>query len=849
MKSREALLKGGNSGPAMVPGNAESSLLVQAIRRTHDRLKMPPQEPLPKADVETLITWIQHGAVWPETPPAAAPHGQFLITPEQRDFWAFRPPRKPPLPEVKDTAWVRSLIDRFVLAKLEEKGLKPAPRADKRSLIRRAYLDLIGLPPTPEEVAAFAKDRSPDAFAKLVDRLLASPHYGERWARHWLDVARYTDEAPRRREAASRRKEEKSQSFRYRDWVIKAFNDDMPYDVFAMAQIAGDQLKGVNRQDAVGGLGFYALTPSEQDDRIDVTGSAFLAMSIACARCHDHKFDPMPTEDYYSLLGVFNSTQLDEHPLALEEVVEQYKSLRKAADDEQAALDRFLETQRVQLIDALAAQSASYLKASGQVLGPAKRDAKELAAAASLDPETLERWVKYLRDQKWEHTYLNGWVKLLQQPSPSEAEMDRLARDFQEDLIAILREKKEIDKENGLRLGRIAPDTPGNKIGLVALERNKFYLWKDMAAHERFQSGTNTYDAGILYYAGDQIERFLDGLWKGHTATARERAKAAQDRVPAKYPFLHVISDVDQPKNERVRIRGSDDNLGAEVPRRFLTMLSKEAPQPFTLGSGRLELANAVASSDNPLTARVMVNRVWMHHFGKGIVGTPNNFGQMGERPTHPELLDYLATRFMENKWSIKAMHREIMLSATYALSATNVPPNQEVDPENRLLWRANRRRLDVEVLRDSMLHVAGNLDLTAGGPALAFDKLENTRRTVYSEVSRKSLDLTLGLFDFPNPIATSPRRIETSTPLQGLFFLNSDLVMRQAEALVKRVEKEAVTAGEDAKVQRAYQLLFGRSATDTEVHLARDFIQAQGGGWTNYAQVLLSSNEFQYVP
>jgi hypothetical protein len=318
--------------------------------------------------------------------------------------------------------------------------------------------------------------------------------------------------------------------------------------------------------------------------------------------------------------------------------------------------------------------------------------------------------------------------------------------------------------------------------------------------------------------------------------------------VPEKYPFLHVIADVEKPANEHVHIRGNEDSLGEEVPRRFLTVLCDGQPKPFEQGSGRLDLAQAIADPNNPLTARVMVNRIWLYHFGEGIIRTASNFGQMGERPLHPELLDYLAARFMESNWSVKTIHREIMLSATYALSSELIDKNHQVDSENRLFWRANRRRLDAEALRDSLLYVAGNLEPAAGGPPVELTDDKNRRRTIYGYVSRRKLDTMLGLFDFPNPNSSSAQRIGTNTPLQGLFFLNSGLIMRQAKEFISRLEREGVMR-DKARIDRAYSLLYGRAPNKDEVDLARDYLQQDDGGWPRLAQVLMCSNEFLYVP
>ena len=844
MTSHQSLLEGGNSGPAIVPGQPDRSLLIQAVRQTHERLKMPPEEKLDPYQIDDLEMWIADGAYWPDVGTArqvderSRKHG---ITAEQRDFWAFRPVRNPSLPKVKNEAWVKSAIDRFVLAKLEAQGLRSAGTTDKLTLLRRAYFDLIGLPPTPEEVDAFLGDTSVEAFAAVIDRLLASKRYGERWGRHWLDVARYSDDR-----LNSTEMEPYPSGFRFRDWVIEAFNKDMPYDLFVKAQLAGDLLDHPDREEIVGGLGFYALSPQLQDDRIDATTRGFLALTVACARCHDHKFDPIPTEDYYALLGVFNSTETDEFPLASAEVVEQYEAEAEKVEDEVEALEEFIDTQGRQLLDVLAARTSAYVVAAWKVLGPRQGDPAAVAREDSLDQGTLERWVKYLGHSPRNHPLLDPWDDLLAQGAP-EVEFRRLAGQFQDLVVSVIREKKEVDEENRIRTrGGTITRVELGKTELLSLERDRYFLWRDLAFEEEFELPVK-FESGILYYGGEEIDRFLDGAWKMHLESMRAKVEALEARMPVKYPFFHIISDVPEPKNEYVRIRGNKDNLGDEVPRHFLSILSAGDPQPFSMGSGRLELAEAIAAAENPLTARVMVNRVWHHHFGQGIVRTPSNFGRMGERPSHPELLDYLAAWFIEHNWSLKALHREIMLSATYALSSENVPENTETDAENRWLWRHNPRRLDVESLRDSMLYVSGLLDLTPGGPPEAIDDLCNTRRTVYGYVSRRRLDTTFGLFDFPNPNVTSPRRIPTSTPLQGLFFLNSEFVMEQARSLAWRLREER-SNNDTAKIRRMYRLLFSRRPTKEELRMGRGFVKADAKGWRQYTQVLLSSDEFRYV-
>lgn len=840
MTSRDALLKGGRSGPAVEPKAPERSLLIRAVSYEDEKLKMPPSEQLTKEQVAVLTKWVDAGAAWPASAEGAAASNEdgFQITDEHRAYWAYRPVKG----AVPASA---TAIDRFINDKLREKGLTPTPQADKRTLLRRVYFDLTGLPPTPKEMDAFLADDSPQAYAQVVDRLLASPRYGERWGRRWLDVARYSDDR-----LNSTQDEPYPNAFRYRDWVIKAFNDDMPYDLFVKAQIAADQLteqdrKGRSTDELIGGLGLFGLSPNFQDDRVDMVTRGFMAITVACAQCHDHKFDPIPTEDYYSLLGIFNSTKIDEHPLVGHDVVEEYQAKKKLVDDAKAKLDEFLATQSRQLVDAFAAQTEAYVVAAWRMSGPEKAAAEAATKESGLDQETLGNWTAYLNGTPKEHKLLDEWHKLLADKAP-EADVRRFGREIEAKLIEVIAEKKRIELENEILLGGDKSGGNLRRTKQLALPREEFYLWNDLASPNGREIPTEA-RTGILYYKGEALERFLSGVWLEHVRESKRRVAELEKNVPEEYPFEHMISDIEKPRNEHVHIRGNADNLGPEVPRHFLSILCEGEPEAFTEGSGRLELARSIASPKNPLTARVMVNRIWLEHFGRGIVGTPSNFGVMGERPTHPELLDYLAMRFVESGWSVKTLHREILLTDAYQRSSKQIAANEEVDGENKLLWRANRRRLDVEGLRDSLLYVAGRLVETPGGPPHGWASEQDYGRTVYRFVSRRSLDPRLGLFDFPNPNQTSERRVDTNTPLQGLFFYNSDLVMEMAGALAERIASEA---GDDreARIERAYRLLFGRAPSSEETSLALGFLEKSNDAWPRLTHVWLSSNEFRYV-
>ena len=812
LDSREHLLKGGKSGPAIVPGDPGHSNLIQAIRYDGKR-KMPPTGKLKDDEIAALEAWVKAGAVWPANLKPVA--STYTITPEQRAFWSFRPIANPPAPAVKDAKWAKSDIDRFILAKLESSSLKPARPADKRTLIRRATFDLTGLPPTPEEVAAFENDKSPDAFAKIVDRLLASPHYGERWGRYWLDIARYSDD-----KLNSTQEEPYPNSFRYRDWVIAALNNDMPYDMFVKAQIAGDLLPDPDKYEA--GLGFYALSPEFQDDRVDATTRGFLGLTVACAQCHDHKYDPIPTRDYYSLLGVFMNTKLREYPLAPKDVVDRYQAARKKVDDKEKDLNEFASSQANQLAEILASRTSAFLLA-----------AADASPKEKLDAETLTRWKKYLGNAKKEHPYLKAWFEACEKKADG-ASLAKIAHDFEALVLETAAEKKKIDDKNHITLGANPNRSDLSNANLVALPRDKMVLWEDLFSDGR----------GILHYNKTAIARFLAGEWKDHFDDLNTELAALKKEVPPQYPFLQVIEDLPQWREQHVWIRGARDNPGEVVTPHFISILSKGEPSKFA-GKPRLDLANAIANPENPLTARVIVNRVWAHHFGSGIVRTPSNFGQQGDRPSHPELLDYLASRFMREGWSLKKLHREMMLSSAYALSTEMIAKNYETDPDNRDLWRFNRRRLDIEGLRDSLLFVSGNLDPQAGGPATPFSP-ENHRRTAYGFVSRRKLDTLLALFDFPNPNNTSEQRIDTNVPLQRLFFMNSDFVEAQSKALAERVGSNSAT--DAAKIEKAYEILFQRAPTPEEKRLGLEFLRESHESWPQYAQVLLGSNEFNFV-
>jgi hypothetical protein len=865
-----AILKGGDSGPAVKPGNPEESLLIRAVRYDDEDRQMPPKGKLDANEIAALTDWVKAGALWPEVDRAPRPEpaaAASKLSAEDRAFWSFQPIKQVGPPPLGDASWPKSPIDQFVLAKLEEAGLKPVAPADKRTLIRRATFDLIGLPPTPEEIDAFLADDSSDAFARVIDRLLASPHYGERWGRHWLDVARYGEDQAHTFQARLY-----PNGYRYRDWVIKALNDDMPYDRFVMEQIAADQLDEPNREERLAALGFFALGPvyygkavfDELDDRVDTLSRGLLGLTVACARCHNHKFDPIPTEDYYALAGVFACTEYKEYPQAPPDVVERFDNAQVAIKKQTDDINGFLQSEATRLAEAQLSETAKYMAAAWTLHNKRKADPKAslsaFARAEGVRETALTRWVQYLFGESSDpRSYLAGWRKVvaaqdaatdLSGDDGAKAEVTRAADAFQSYAQSVLALRNALEaREKAARASGLEA-SPGARPQLEATDST---LLRQLVSAQ-----------GVFAVPRDEVENRLPDAAKAELKAMRAQLDRLKRESPPKYPVIHTLVDSSDISNMRVQIRGNPATLGAEVPRRFLSVLSPEIPTPFKQGSGRLELAKAMASKDNPLTARVIVNRVWERHFGRGIVATPSNFGSLGERPSHPELLDYLASRFIAGGWSLKKLHRAIMLSSTYQLSSAFDQHNYEVDADNIRLWRVNRRRLEVEPWRDAMLAVSGRLDRTVGGPSQDLSAAANRRRTVYAAISRHNLHSLLRLFDFPDPNITSDKRTITAVPLQQLFVLNSEFVVEQAKALAERLTSNAEACDAD-RVRRAFVTLYGRPATPEEVDWAVGFLAARTDGtekpntkgpesalpltkWQQLAQVLLGANEFLFI-
>ncbi len=865
LDSLDAMKKGGKRGTAIVPGDPEKSLLISAVKQTDAALKMPMGGKLKDSEIGDLEAWVKAGAVWPKSaqPVAANVSGKYVISPERKAFWSFQPLKSPAVPQVKDPKWARSDIDRFILARLEKEGLKPVGPASKLDLIRRATLDLTGLPPTPEEITEFEKDASADAFAKVVDRLLASPHYGERWGRMWLDVARYGEDDYRSLNPNPKGYRPYPNAWAYRDWVIQAFNDDMPYDQFVKAQLAGDLSDPKVRYKNLPATGFLGLGPwyydngsnevtraDERHDRVDAVTRGFLGLTVACARCHDHKYDPIPQTDYYALAGVFYNTVYEEYPRAPKKVIDEFAKLEDELDQKQKISQEMNQNLSNELSRTLALQTSNYLQGVWEVTGKQKKEMAQVVESRRLDYELLERWIKYMGKPTDKYKNKEAWQAMIKKGGGTQEEAKKLAEKFQEEVVEAMLAKNDIDAENKVLADKDLDGTkpkkrtdkpsnfvsnkdfnPGALIRFKSLpdELNNFYTeifqreLKDSEDPNAMMAMNGRQgNPGVLLFRGWGLESRVGPEAQARLKSVQDDIAAARKKLDPYYPFIHGVKDSDKPVNIQLAIRGNPESLGDEVPRHFLSVFSDEAPTPLTEGSGRAQLAELIVKQ--PIAMRVIVNRIWKGHFGTGIVDTPSNFGFGGERPTDPELLEYLASDFVKNGMSVKKLQREIMLSSTYRLSTENNALAAEKDSGNRLYWRANRKRMDAEQVRDSILQISGNIDPALGGPSQDLTP-DFKRRTVYGKVSRYKLDAYLQLFDFPAPNISAEKRFTTTVPLQRLFLMNSDFMQLEAEELAKRVAGEADNR---TRIRKIYSLVYGREPREDEIQAGLDYLHAE---------------------
>ncbi|MFT6619230.1 MAG: cytochrome c553 [Limisphaerales bacterium] len=859
--SGPALLAGGDSGPAIVPGNPGASRLIKAIKYTDPDLEMPPEDSkLPDYVIRDFETWISNGAADPRGTDGKK---TFIKPKSPQEHWSFQPVFKP-IPPIVRKDWkpmIQNDIDRFVFARLPLHELSPSPKADRVTLIRRVTFNLIGLPPTLPEVDAFLADTNSNAFETVVDRLLESKRYGERWGRHWLDVARYGDTTGGR----GRRNERFNHSYTYRDWVIKAFNEDMPYPDFIKYQLAADRLTESDTDYNLAAMGFLTLgnrfNNSQDDvidDRIDVVSKGFLGLTVTCARCHDHKFDPIPTADYYSLHGIFRSSREPEDLPALNTdtntpLYRAYQQSIAYAEAKVAQFDRgvWYRAKQETLRDTGKYLHANYLHRRFAE----KEDYDEFMEERDLNPGVAKIWRKALDEWRGKsHPIFGLWFEYEKFPPDN----------FRAEGIKLMRGIRTDDAKRTNINAKVyrAFISPPSTMGYVATNYANLLLRAD----KRWQSDYFTYlqkrqskpdlpepkgldDANdeairqVIYDTESPAFLMNNERWKqmarGLMRSERELRDDRQELVDevAEVKLEHagaparpvILVDAGNGSDSRIYVKGNRRQRGSVAPRRFLEILSPDQRNLFRDGSGRLELANAIATEDNPLTARVMANRVWLHQFGQGIVRSPNDFGTRCDGPSHPQLLDYLAWRFMEEGWSIKKLQKHIVMSYIWQQSSDDNPRKFEKDPSNLWLWQMNRRRLDFEAMRDTILHIGGRLDLSMGGPPVRLDRRPYpTRRSVYGLVDRANLPDMLRAFDFPNPDSTSGQRDFTIVPQQALFMMNSTLVMQQAVATVKRGDLLALPSAVE-RINMLYRLIYSRYPNTTELYLGRMYLASEG--------------------
>lgn len=848
----------------ITPGQPAQSRLIQVVNYAADDTQMPPKGKLSQDKIDLLTQWVQQGAPWPKDATAASsgpasfvrrPDGEIDFDATARSHWAYQSISRPVPPVVSEMATVATPVDRFVQARLATQNLKPAVVADRATLIRRLYSDLLGVRPTYEDVEAFVHDSSPTASADLVDTLLASPRFGERWGRHWLDIARYGDT----KGYVFTEERRYPFSYTYRDYVIAAFNSDKPYDRFLIEQLAADKLGLPEGDPNLAAMGFLTVGPrflndvnNIIDDRLDVITRGVMGMTLTCARCHDHKYDPIPAADYYSLYGVMASTH---EPGELPQIGEldsqdpESVNFREEFNKRQSEVDKYLDQVYAELTTGARNRVGDYLIAAAKRTG-------------QLPPEVDPKFDPPLRDKQidqWEQ-YLKRSVKI---DSPVWFALASLGELPQEGFAEVAKTRIQGWAEGAchpLLWQRLKDTPPTTKLDLVKLygqiltevrerwEREKA-AHPDLAAlpePDQEQLRQVLYGEGTPgAFPRDQLERVYGRDHREHVRDLRKKVAEWVVTSPGSPPHAMTLADNDQPHEPVIFERGNPGRRGPQVPRRMPRILGGNDSPRFTNGSGRLELAQAIASPQNPLTARVYANRVWAMLLGSGLVPSQGDFGVRTEPPSHPELLDWLAGRLIDSGWSTKALIREIVLSHTYQQAIVDNATAREVDPENRLVWRQNRRRLAFEPMRDSMLAVAGSLDDRIGGRPVEIEKQPFThRRSVYTYIDRNNFSGLLRTFDFPSPDASQPLRPQTTVPQQALFAMNAPFVQELSQQAATHAHRETP----DATVTALFRQILARDPDATEAGWATSYLLKHDKSAWEIAQVLLLSNEFLFA-
>lgn len=887
LDTRDSVLKGGDNGPALVAGYPEKSLLIESIRYKNQDMQMPPKGALPAREVSLIEQWVKMGAPDPRSGAAAAPsHGPRVIDIRAgAQHWAFQPVARPAVPADASLPKPANPIDAFIRAKQRNSGLQLSPAADPRTLIRRMTFDLIGLPPTPQEVADFVRESSRDAASatrNLIDRLLASPHYGEKWGRHWLDVARYADSNGLDENIAL------GTAWRYRDYVIQAFNNDLPFDRFVLEQLAGDLLPSKSaeqRQRQVTATGFLNLgakvlaEPDKEklsmdviDEQIDVMGRAFMGMTLGCVRCHDHKFDPIPQDDYYALAAIFKSTQsfskdrigalstTFEAPMGDLDAFARVKSAERVLSEHKSAVSKLEAEANKALKDEVRRQAVGYLMAAAQLPhSPTLSTVRPIAEKAGLRPQILLNTRVWLAANE-KHPVFKPWQDALRQRGS----------------VSHLREYYMLLFAQAEKITPIPAKSKKPTGADLAADKEQ----KPLAGSILHQTRAALDDArGFLALPPEP-----EVLYPKEVVAKLHRLKDVMMSTESNLPDLPTalaVSDSDTILKElKIHIRGSHLSLGKPIPRgvpQVMQIAMRTRPTFSAKSSGRLELAQWLADASHPLTSRVIVNRIWGWHFNQAIVPSADNFGLLGQKPSHPELLDFLASWFTQNGWSVKALHRLILTSQTYQQSsqATSTAQSATADPENHLLSHFPIRRLEAEEVRDALLHAAGMLDATTGGKTIPrrnrefvfnhtskdFTTYGSTRRAIYMPVIRNNLYDLFQQFDYPDPATSTGMRNSSIVSPQALLLMNSELCTAAAEKFAQRLL--AGSSDIDSRVREAVQIAYARPSNATDLRRVRDFLTTAEAAlasdqsdaakrelqaWTLLAQGILMSSEFIYL-
>ena len=872
LDSRAGVANGGDSGVVVMAGAPDKSLLIEAVRYKNQDLQMPPKGQMSSAEIAILEKWVRLGVPDSRTesaPGTVRPTGMTIE--DGRDFWSFKPVADPEIPSVENADWVQLPIDAFVLSKLEERKAEPAAQADKRTLIRRVTFDLIGIPPTPEEIAEFIADKSSDAFEKVVERLLESPQYGVRWGRHWLDVARYADSNGLDENLAF------GNAWRYRDYVVDSFNDDKPFDRFLIEQLAGDLVPESNRETKTA-TGFLILgakvlaEPDKEklfmdtiDEQLDTIGKAFLGMTIGCVRCHDHKFDPIKQTDYYALAAILKSTRTfgdtqtgvikhwHEYSMATEDELADLKKINAELAEKKSAASSFKSKETLRLRDKARAKAADYLAAAARISPDTSlTDVSAIAEPLGLHPRILHHCRLHLKYHADDPVFAQ-WHSL---KHSDDASGNDAAEQIKTHYRALFEQAE----------------------SAFAKARKKDAKTKTLDDESLEPVRAALYDLSGFLAVPPKPEFAFDEESLAEYYRLMEEARLAESNAPDE-PSIMGVADGTVLTSLPIHIRGSHRNFGEPVGREFPEVMRTSSVRPVLPRnqSGRLELARWMASTKHPLTARVYVNRVWRWHFGAGIVKSTENFGRLGDRASHPELLDWLARRFMESGWSTKELHRLILSSSTYQMASSNSDATiAEADPENRLLWKFGLRRLEAEQIRDAILAVSGRLNAELGGKTVPLrnrqfvfnhtsvdhTKYDSLRRSLYLPVIRNNVYSLFSQFDFPDPTMPTGSRNATVVAPQALLMMNAGLVMESADHLAKLLLNEGLdNAG---RVNSAYERALGRLPSESEAKRSLVFVsdatstgltdaagvdtEAEHNAWSMFCQGLFASNEFIYL-